>query len=125
MAVQRHASRAVGDALFGELRTELADLRPGADAGALARGLVRRDCRHELVALLDGGRRAAFYDPLARRLYRLPFDERGVADPAADDDPQSVPDPAAWVADRAERLDWVHRRHRHARDPPGRPQAKR
>lgn len=119
MAVQRGAGRAAGDALFGELRAALVALRPGADAGALARGLVHRDCRHELLALLDGGRRAAYHDPLARRLYRLPFDARGVADPAADDDPAAVADPADWLRERGDALDWVHPRHRDALDSAG------
>lgn len=119
MAVQRHAGQVAGDALYAELRGTLASLRGDAGADAMARVLVRRDFRHELVALVDGGRVAAYHDPLARRLHLLPFDESGVHDDDRDG-PGTAPttsnwvvvdDPASWVRD-ADDLAWVHPRYR-------------
>lgn len=118
MAVQRHACRAVGDALFGELRTALVRLRGDHGADAMARHLVRRDFRQELVAILDDGRRAAYYDPLARRIDVLPFDETGLDDDAAEVPWRSVEDPASWVDARRGDLDWVHARYRWVLDLP-------
>lgn len=118
MAVQRRACRAVGDALYGELRTALVRLRGDAGADAMARHLVRRDFRRELVALVDRGTRAAYYDPLARRIRVLPFDETGLDDRAGEASWRSVEDPASWVDARRDDLDWVHGRYRWVLDLP-------
>lgn len=118
MAVQRHACRAIGDDLYGELRTALVRLRGDAGADAMARRLVRRDFRQELVALVDGGTRAAYYDPLARRIHVLPFDESGIDDGAGEVPWRSVEDPASWVDARRDDLDWVHGRYRWVLDLP-------
>lgn len=109
MTTDGRDARATTQDAYEELFAAIAGHRPGVHADRMAARLLRRVAGgRELVALVDDGRRAVFYDASARRMVATPFDEHGVR---ADGDEllwDRVGDPAAWVDARAGDLDWVH-----------------
>jgi hypothetical protein len=105
------SSRTDRQVVYEQLVAALQTLRGGTHAADMAAALLRhaRDST-ALVALVDGGGRAACYSANARTLAAVPFDRHGVDAAAAEPLARPLDDPAIWV-DTAE-ADWVHPRFR-------------
>lgn len=103
-------------AVFADLASAIRSSRGGGHAREMATALFRYAAEGAtLVALDGGGERAVFYDPNARTLTAIPFDEHGPDHPAAEQVLTRLSDPAAWIDARGDDLEWIHPRYRRAR----------
>lgn len=101
-------------AVFERLAATLQTLRDGTHGDDMAAALLRHASGSTaLVALVDGGRRAAVYSANARTLATVPFDRHGVDAADAETVWRSLRDPSAWV--ETADPDWVHPRYRRDR----------
>lgn len=99
-------------AVFEELFEYLAVARAGSHSHRMATRLLRRASgSNRLVALVDGGRRAVFYDAAGRTVSMVPFDEHGPADEETVG-LRAEAGPATWLAANEAAVAWVHPRYR-------------
>lgn len=99
-------------AVFESLFDHLARVRSGSHPHGMATRLLRRETEaRRLVALVDDGRQAVFFDAAAGGLVAVPFDEHGLADEATVG-LLAAAGPATWVAANCGTTGWVHPRYR-------------
>lgn len=95
--------------LYTDLFETLAMYRNAEHARYMAEALVRKNSSgDQLVALVDDGERAVFYNPSGRTLKGYAFGKHGIQETDVDTLWRLLSDAASWVDAHQDDLDWTH-----------------